>query len=561
MKDLAEEYQVFAGLEERTAGDVQAKADLYQQIHGPGTEWWDLWTACNLWTAAFFQRMDERAASGEQREEGKYHSPLTTPHSPSAYSLPITTATVRSYLARPNAADGRVVGFANALASQQRFFHWPLEFPDVFAPRQTSDVSETSEVSGRGFDVVLCNPPWERIKLQEKEFFATRDPEIANAPNAAARKRLIRRLPQTNPALWEEYRQALYISEATSRFLRASDRYPLTGRGDINTYSVFSELFTELINPRGRAGILVPTGIATDDTNKYFFAHLVAHGQLVSLFDFANVENIFPAVDSNMRFCLLTMGGNKINAPEIDFAFFATRTEHLQDERKRYRLTERDIAQINPNTLTCPLFRNRFDAQIVRGIYERLPVLVNERTGENPWGIRFLRMLDMSSDSHLFRTQAQLEAEGFRLVGNRFVRKDDVYLPLYEAKMMHIYDHRFAHSGAAKRGQHIRGTSTYITDDEHRDPAYLAMPRYWVASIDVEAKIERLWFIGFRNVTGTVTNVRTAIFSLLPRAGVGNSSPVMLLKPLPGSLYSCLCGNLSAMVFTGWYVRNWRGSI
>ncbi|MCS6902653.1 MAG: hypothetical protein NZX77_23205, partial [Polyangiaceae bacterium] len=135
-------------------------------------------------------------------------------------------------------------GLADALASELRFFHWRLEFPEVF--------------QHGGFDVVLGNPPWERVKLQQQEFFSTRAPEIANAPNKAARERLIKQLPKTNPALWQEYQHALHIAEATSKFLRHSERFPLTGRGDINTYSVFAELFSSLPHSEGRAGVVVP---------------------------------------------------------------------------------------------------------------------------------------------------------------------------------------------------------------------------------------------------------------------------------------------------------------
>ena len=90
--------------------------------------------------------------------------------------------------------------------AQARAFHWPLEFPDVMA--------------AGGFDVVLGNPPWERIKLQEQEFFAARDPEIAKAPNAAARGRLIAKLKDAEPgtrerALYEEFEAAKRIAEAS----------------------------------------------------------------------------------------------------------------------------------------------------------------------------------------------------------------------------------------------------------------------------------------------------------------------------------------------------------
>ena len=80
---------------------------------------------------------------------------------------------------------------SNALLGQYQFFHWHLAFPEVFAKG--------------GFDCVLGNPPWERVKLQEKEWFAERSPEIANAPNAAARKRLIEALKSSDPALYQQF--------------------------------------------------------------------------------------------------------------------------------------------------------------------------------------------------------------------------------------------------------------------------------------------------------------------------------------------------------------------
>lgn len=321
------------------------------------------------------------------------------------FSRAITTQAVADRL--QERTPSQALATAQALAVENRFFHWPLEFPEVFE-------------SG-GFDVILGNPPWERIKLQEEEFFASRNTAIARAPNAAARKRLIADLPKTNPALWHDYQRALHGAESTSRFLRGSGQYPLTGRGDINTYSVFAERVRSLLNIRGRAGIIVPTGIATDATNQFFFADLVEQGQLASLFDFENREALFPGVHRSYKFCLLTLTGSRTQTDATTFTFFATRTEHLRDPRRVFTLTADDIARINPNTRTLPVFRTRQDADLTRAIYQRVPVLVNERTGENPWGVRFLRMFDMSNDSHLFRTRAELEKQGYRLVGNRFV--------------------------------------------------------------------------------------------------------------------------------------------
>jgi hypothetical protein len=517
--------------------------------------------ACDLWTAAFFQRLSSELAK-----------------SPRA----ITTDAVTDGLG--GRAHPQALASAQASASEHRFFHWPLEFPEVFAASSEQRAASSERqiplaarhsplATTAGFDVILSNPPWEQIQLEEQEFFASRDAVIARAPNAAARKRLIAELPQTNPALWQAYQRVLHNAESASRFLRGGGQYPLTGRGRINTYSVFAERVRNLLRPQGRAGIIVPTGIATDATNQFFFADLVEKGQLLSLFDFENREKLFPAVDSRMKFCLLTLAGEQESkgagehgSPALTFSFFATRAEHLRDPRRVFRLTAADIARINPNTRTLPVFRTRQDADLTRAIYQRAPVLVNERTDENPWGVQFKQgLFNMSSDSHLFRTRAELETQGYRLAGNVFVKERAVssekhiplaarFLPLYEAKMLWHYDHRYG----TYEGVSDRSSTQLPTPDErqHADPAFVVQPWYWVPAEEVEIRLgewQRGWLLGFRDVTNA-TNERTAIFSLLPRVGAGHTLPILLVGDIAALYISSLLVNLNVLTFD-WVLR------
>ena len=240
--------------------------------------------------------------------------------------------------------------------------------------------------------MALGNPPWERIKLQEQEFFARRDSDIAQAPNKAARERLIKELPTNNPALAAEFEEARYAAEAASLFVRASSRFPLTAVGDVNTYALFAETFLKLPSKAGRSGFIVPTGIATDDSTKAFFGSLIKEKRLASLLSFENEEFVFRGLHHAYRFCLFTMRGEGSSRP-TQFLFFARRTEHLVDERRRFTLSPEDIALINPNTRTCPIFRSQADAELTKKIYRQVPVLIDESKGEagNPWGITFLR--------------------------------------------------------------------------------------------------------------------------------------------------------------------------
>ena len=196
------------------------------------------------------------------------------------------------------------------IADAYQFFHWHLAFPEVFAVG--------------GFDCVLGNPPWERVKLVEKEWFAERHSEIANAPNAAARKRMIEELQHQFPELHAGFAAALRESNGTSRLLRDSGRYPFCGRGDINLYAVFAEAMRSIVSERGRAGCVLPTGVATDDTTKFFFQDVFEKRSLVSLFDFENRGVFFPGVHSSYKFCLFTTGrGTKPTSDRAEFLFFA----------------------------------------------------------------------------------------------------------------------------------------------------------------------------------------------------------------------------------------------
>jgi hypothetical protein len=439
-------------LAEDGVAQVAAKAQSYADYLQSTEYKWARWEA-DAWTAAFFWPM-----------------PAGDPWTMAAPTQEVLNVVRSGKLKRHEDLLKEV----RRIAKRHQFFHWALQFPDVF------------QGENGGFDVILMNPPWERIKLQEKEWFAARSPAIAGAPNAAARKRMIAALEQDDPALWRAFQDDVRAAESESHFIRNSGKYPLCGRGDVNTYAVFAELVRQVLSPAGRVGIIVPSGIATDDTTKFYFQDVMETGALASLYDFENRHKLFPAVDSRMKFCLLTLRGEAEGAGKAaEFVFFALDVDDLREEERRFSLTAAEIALLNPNTRTCPIFRSKRDAELTKAIYRRVPVLIKEGPPEeNPWGVSFLRMLDMSNDSHLFHTREQLEQAGWRLEGNRFVRGAEVMLPLYEAKMLHQFDHRWAtYDGLETRD---------LTSGEKDDPNRRALSRYWVQEWSVVERIAQM---------------------------------------------------------------------
>jgi hypothetical protein len=460
-----------------TPDQVQAKEDAYRQWLGQRQQH-RLSKVANLVLSAFLL------------PKSKYTSALTP-----------TSQTVHAELSETGYTEvhEQTLNHAQDVCKAASVFHWPIAFAQVYA-------------SG-GFDCVLGNPPWERIKLQEEEFFATRHPAVAAAKNKAERAQRIQWLSEgtlakhlgahaessglfdvANPAssmladsekrLYAEFITARRTAEAASVFMHVSGsttgqggeggRYPLTGVGDVNTYALFAETILQIKSATGRAGFIVPTGIATDDSTKLFFGHISQSGQLASLYDIENKEALFESVHRSFKFSLVTLG----QSPVAEFVCFASQPSQLTDTRRRFSLTPQEFQLINPNTLTCPMFRSERDAEITKKLYRAAPILMRDPVveevdgvtqvvspGVNPWGIKFSTMFHMSGDSHLFQDQP---AEGL--------------LPLFEAKLIHQFDHRWATYTP-------EGDNRDMTLAEKQDPAQTARPRYWVDEREVLARV------------------------------------------------------------------------
>jgi hypothetical protein len=379
------------------------------------------------------------------------------------------------------------------------------------------------------------NPPWERVKLQEKEWFAERSPDIANAPNAAARKRLIEGLKTNDPTLYQQFLDGSRQAEGESHLLRNSGRYPLCGRGDINVYTVFAEGMRNQLNAAGRMGCVLPSGIATDDTTKFYFQDVVERQSLVSLFDFEN-KNIFPSVHSSYKFCLFTAGnGERPTADAADFVFFAHGVENLRDPERRFKLSPQDIALLNPNTRTCPIFRSRRDAELTKAIYRRVPIFVQEEhPDKNYWCLQIRRVFDMNK-REVLDICIQEKPNGEELKN---------YFPMLEAKLLHQFDHRFA--------SYDNSSVCELTDVDKLILNKKILPRYWVPKKEVIGKLTTLWdcnwLIGWRDITNT-TNERTVVAVIIPFTGTDFTIRVgfPLIKPI--EIRGILLGNLNSFVF------------
>lgn len=417
---------------------------------------------------------------------------------------------------------------ARAVIETERFLHWEVAYPRIWEDWESRDTDG-------GFDAVIGNPPWDRVKLQEVEWFASRRPEIARAQRATDRKALIEQLKQDNDPLVADYEHARWSAEAAARVARTSGLYPLLGHGDVNIYSLFVEQSLRLIRPEGLIGLLAPSGIAADRGASPFFSTIARGSRLRVLFDFENRRSrndapYFPDVDGRFKFCVLVAGGARRRFSAARCAFYLHGTDDTADPDKTFTLTSTDFSNVNPNTGTAPIFRRAHEAEITTAIYARIPVFVDRRhePPQRVWPVRYLTMLHMTNDSNLFKDRSALETAGcYPVMGNRFRKGKTDYLPLYEGKMVQAFDHRAANIEINPNNIHRPAQTLDTTPEQHADPDWSPNPQFWVAESEIDWPAGLEWALGFKDVTSP-TNIRTMIAAVIPVAAVGNTLPLLM---------------------------------
>ena len=442
---------------------------------------------------------------------------------------------------------------ARAIADREGFLHWEVAFPGVW--HHWTNIRPQG-----GFDAIIGNPPWDHIEQPEVEWFATRDEEISHAATGAMRKALIKNKKEAGDKLALEYEMMKERAAEMRMFVRLSDKYPLLSGGRINLYSLFVERAMNLIKPDGFVGLFTPSGIYADKTAAPFFKSVSTSGRVSSLFDFENKKIFFKDIHASFKFCALIFGGEERKFDQTECAFFLHDTKTINDPDRCFPLTPDDFARVNPNTGTAPIFRTRRDVDITRRIYEQHPVLVDYSGGEEckTWPVRFMQgLFNMTSDSHLFHTADQLDEEGFYPVeGNCYKRGKELYLPLYEGKMVQAFDHRAASVVVNPKNLNRPAQPRETTREEHNNPDWLPDPQFWV-SVDAAEWPEGLgWAVAFKDVTAP-TNVRTMIASVVPRSGFGNTLPLLMPDAVEIATYRenawllAACLNSFALDFVG----------
>jgi hypothetical protein len=310
------------------------------------------------------------------------------------------------------------------LAAQYHVLHWHVAFPEVFALPDASEPPEHAMAGWQGgFDVVLGKPPWQPL---------------------TARGQMARAMP----------------------LLRHIRRQYGTTAETLQSPVLFLDTARLLIRPTGRIGCLIPAQLVTTETA--FFQTLLAQGAIVSLHTLTNDTHLMPHLPRTTALSLLTLAGAHDPQTVADVVWGVRHCDELDDAARHVALNADDIALLNPNTRSWPVFRTARAAELTRAIYRRMPVLRQQGPSVvESWGVQSATMLHLTRDAALLRTRQQLEAEGWQLHGEVFRQGQALYVPVYEGAMLRPW-----------------GTSY--------NPGQSVSPRYWLPAERVMHAVARV---------------------------------------------------------------------
>ncbi|MBB4010509.1 MULTISPECIES: Eco57I restriction-modification methylase domain-containing protein [Rhizobium/Agrobacterium group] len=440
-----------------------------------------------------------------------------------------------------------ILAAARELINEERFLNWQVAFPGVWTSWEGDGLTG-------GFDAIIGNPPWDRLKLQQVEWFAARRPEIAMAERASDRKKMIAALEDGNDPLAADFSKANERAETAARMAQKGGDYPLLSGGDTAINSLFVERAAHLCKPGGVVGLLVPSGIATENTSQKFFSGLMATDGVRCAYDFFNKRNsgqlFFPDVYYRFRFSALVFSPQGRSFDGCRFATFVRNVDELDEPGKVFVLSLDHFRHVNPNTVTAPIYRAARDKDISSTIYSRMNVLVN-RSGESEmrvWPVRYGTMFHMANDSQLFRTHRELEErEAAYPIGQNLWRSGEAdWVPLYEGKMVQAFDHRASGIVTVSKNMYRPGQGEQTTEEEHQNPSFAPAPRYFVKA-DRPMAVQ----LAIKDITST-TNARSIISCLIPPYAAGHTLAILELELVDrrerAIAQALLCANFNSVV-------------
>ena len=350
-------------------------------------------------------------------------------------------------------------------------------------------------------DIVLGNPPWEKVRFEEKKFLQHFCPQ-SDVGTKSERDQLINNVSPLNVAF---YSKLIRDYDESKLVLKKTDLFRQSSNGEINTYALFTELSHKMINQRGIACLIIKSSLVKMPVYKVFFKTLIGHGELYNLYIFSNKNKIFN-IDSREEFAVIYMSHAK--KQELRVAL------NLDDYYKMktcdmISMTYDDMKKINPETGMIPNIKNTNDLIFLLKMAKR-----NRPFGEVYPDCKFGRLVHLTNHS-------------------KMIKKDpsDGYIPIYEGKFVELYTGKFATFKGMKPEEKYKNKATAKTiknpkRDEYPEARYYIKKATWK---NLSKNFDKKYVIAWRSLT-SATNRRTMLATVLPLVPTCQSIQLLQLE-------------------------------
>jgi hypothetical protein len=395
------------------------------------------------------------------------------------FDYPVTEEVYRAIEDNPHSQQAWMVDEIRRLAKQYGFFHWHLEFPDVFRVPAGNEKPEITQMGwSGGFDCVLGNPPWEQLEQRSGSG------------------------------------ESQYSIAATQHFIEASARYPYSHAGRKNLYGLFYETALAVARVKSFLSLILPSGVLQDQPAANLTRDLMKEKRLAFGYDFQNRKagtdgtGWFPAVFHKQRFTILAVWPS---ATAARFVFDTVALSDIHEQSRIIPLTHDDVIALCVDDFKVPMFRNAKDSVIVKAAYQHGAMLSDllETPSSDVTATLLFNADEDIREQRLTKVEAQAAIDAVRV---------------YEGSHIQHFDHRFATSG--EHG--LRSLSL----GEKKDPAFIAQTDIYLPRMLVAKRIASIspespeWFLAIRR-QASVTNTTTLIAAVIPACGAEGSLSVM----------------------------------
>jgi hypothetical protein len=456
----------------------------------------------------------------------------------------LDSAPLPTTLSRPTPETSAI---AKSIAAAKRFFHWELEFPDVFRD------------SSSGFDAVLGNPPWDIAKLNSKEFFSNIDPLYRGLANpelrqiqlfsdisverdwlnyvehfdswsnfirfssnpfgdpectTAALGRFAIARGRANVDLHAAWR---FARSRTKGFSNPNHPYRSQGGSDINLYKLFTEQMVQMVAKGGRIGLVLPASVYSDKEAEPLRQILIEKNELQWLFSFENRTRIFP-IDSRFRFCcLIVHRGSQTTLVRMGFGKREL-SEWAEAECSSIKVPAEDLNLFSPASRSIPELESSIDLSLMRSLFANGRLLGSEQAAS--WGVKYLSEYHMTQARKAGQYIAVDRAitESMQVRPGHWRKDGQDLVAFYSGKMISQFD--FAFQGW------VSGHAAAAT----WEPLAFTQKDWRPEFVSPLSEVRHQWGGGTRLVFrdfARATDERTMIAAVIPAWPCGNKVPVL----------------------------------